>query len=244
MSKTIEAVAHFNELTKETQNDYYLLHKPIGTLHTKDLICRMEQKQIATHNVNGEAFVNLFFGECMQAVSEGYNVATELFHISIGIRGVVYSHNLGHNIPADQVDMRMHFVQSQEARNAVKDMMVHVAEQPASAGPVIQSVYNPVVKEPDTLNAGAMALIQGLRLAVRGERYEDIGVFFSNEDTTIQIPAEQLSPNTPSKLQFVLPTAVTPGQWMVSIATQASRNLSAKTDNIRRNEYPYPVTVL
>ena len=243
---TIKAIAHLNELTREVNNDYYLQHQPTGTLYTADLIRRLEQKQIATNNVNGEAFVKKFFEECTLAVSEGYNVVTELFHISIGIKGVILAQNLGHNIPADQVNVRMNFNQSVEARKSIQGMTVHVAEQPAPVGPVIQTVCNPVRNEPDILNTGEMVLIQGLRIAVRGERVEEIGVWFNEPESglTVHIYAESISPNTPSKLQFVLPSGVPPGMWKVSVATQAKGNSSTTSDNVRTYEYPNFVEVI
>ena len=68
---TIKTIAHPNELTKDVKNDLILQHQSIGTLYTPDIIRRLEQKQIATHNVDGAAFLKLFFEECIQAACEG-----------------------------------------------------------------------------------------------------------------------------------------------------------------------------
>ena len=242
----IKTTAHLLEMTKGVRNDYYLLPQAIGTLTTVDIIRRLENKQIATHNVNGPAFIALFHEECIQAACEGYNVKTDLCHIRIGIHGIVYAQDLGHHLSAEQVDVRLNMVQSPEARSAVKYLTVHVAEQPAPTGPVIQTIWNPVRKEPDTLNAGAMVLIQGLRIAVRGELTDEIGVYFTSADggTTIRIPAEELSPNMPTKLQFVLPATVTPGEWTVAVVTQTAGNSSVFAKNVRRNDYQNIVTVV
>jgi hypothetical protein len=53
-----------------------------------------------------------------------------------------------------------------------------------------------------------------------------------------------LSPNAPTKLQFVLPTGVTPGQWRVKIATQSTSNTSTFTKDVREYEYPNIITVV
>ena len=49
---------------------------------TPDIIQRIAKREIATKNVDGEAFVNLFIQECIDALAEGYNVVTDLFRAS------------------------------------------------------------------------------------------------------------------------------------------------------------------
>ncbi|MDR2679211.1 MAG: hypothetical protein LBC47_00200, partial [Tannerella sp.] len=101
---TIKTKAYPNKLTKNANNAHYLRADILGTLYEDDIIARLEKKEIATKNVNGKAFVQLFLRECALAVSEGYNVVTGLFHATIGFNGVVYTKDLGHNLPADQVN--------------------------------------------------------------------------------------------------------------------------------------------
>jgi hypothetical protein len=245
---TVKANAHVNELTKGVTNDFYLTPNRGDTFYTDDILNRLKKKEIATENVNGKAFVQVFHRECAEAVNEGHNVVTDLFHATIGFNGVVYAKDLGHHIPAGQVNARMNFVQGEYAREALKDLTISVAEQPAPTGPVIQSVTNPVVGVPDTLNTGAMVLLQGMRLAVRGpeDHEEAIGVFFLSPDRTIDvhIRAGQLSPNMPKKLQFVLPADVYPGEWRVKVATQSTHSSGQFTKDVREYEYPNIITVL
>jgi hypothetical protein len=241
----IRAIAYPNELTKDVANDYYLLPQSAGTLYEDDIIRRMEAKEIATKNVNGKAFMQVFLRECAIAVSEGYSVVTGMFRASVSIKGVIYAEQLGRNVAADRLNVRVNLSAGAYAREEIgAGVTVHIAEQAAPGGPVIQKVTNPVANEPDTLNTGAMALIQGLRLAVRGEREDETGVFFTNAwgGPMVHIPAAHLSPNTPSKLQFALPAAVTPGEWRVAVATQATGS-SVLTKDVRIYEYPQVVRV-
>jgi hypothetical protein len=110
---TIKAIAYLNELTKDVNNDYYLRPNILGTLYDDDIILRLKKKEIATENVNGKAFVQVFHRECAQAVSEGYNVVTGLFHATPGFNGTVYTRDLGHNVSAGQVNARMNFTQGE-----------------------------------------------------------------------------------------------------------------------------------
>jgi hypothetical protein len=116
---TIKAIAHLDELTKDVNNDYYLRPGSLGTLYEDDIIQRLEKKEIATKNVNGKVFIQLFLREYAQAVSEGYNVVTGLFHATIGINGTVYSKDLGRNVPAGQVNARIALTQGGYAREAI-----------------------------------------------------------------------------------------------------------------------------
>jgi hypothetical protein len=244
----MKATAHVNELTKEETDNFYLIPNLSDTYHTDDILNRLKKKEIATENVNGKAFVEVFLRECAAAVSEGHNVVTGLFHATIGINGTVYAKDLGHHVPAGQIDTHMNFVQGEYAREALKDLTISVAEQPAPTGPVIQSVTNPITGLPDTLNAGAMALLQGMRLAVRGTAAKagEIGVYFTAADGSVEvrIPANHISPNMPKKLQFVLPAGVTPGKWRVKVATQFTQSINKFTKDVRGYEYPNIITVL
>jgi hypothetical protein len=138
----IKAVAHLNELTQNVTHDYCLQHQSAGTLYTVDLVHRLEQKQIATNNVNGAAFLQQF--------------------------------------------------------------------------------------------------------AVCGDKQEKIGVWFNDPDSglTIRMPTQNISLNTPSKLQFVLPPEVVPGTWKISVATQAQNKSTTILNNVRIYEYPNSVEVL
>jgi hypothetical protein len=242
----MKTIAHLNELTKDVTDDYYLRPDLLDTLGEEDILQRLKKKEIATENVSGRAFLQVFFRECAEAVSEGHNVVTGLFHATIGFNGVVYARDLGHHVPAGQVNTRMNFRQGEYAREALQGLTLSVAEQPAPTGPFIQAVTNPVAGQPDTLNTGAMTLLRGMRLAVKGDKVDEIGVYFTSSDgtTEVRIPADQLSPNLPARLQFVLPSGVTAGEWRVKVATQALSKARTYAKDVREYEYPTTVTVV
>lgn len=231
---TIKAFAHLNELTKDVTNDYYLTPEVRGTLYAPDIIKRLADKEIATKNVNGAAFIDLFLKECIQAVIEGYNVVTVLFRASIGIQGVVYSYDLGHAVTADRLNLAVNLSQGEEARQAIKQVSVEVHKEAGSASLVIQSVMNPNKQEANIVYAGKMVLIQGLNIALRGDD-PSVGITFTPVQESdrpeiemlaatapVFISPDEVSPNTNTKLQFTLPPEVTAGTWTVQIVSQAS----------------------
>lgn len=243
---TINAVAHLNELTKDVTNDYYLTAQVTETLDVAGIIKRLRDREIATKNVDGAAFVQAFLDECAAASAEGNNVVTSFFRSSIGIQGVIYDRELGHNIPAERLKVTVDLTQGDGARKAVENALVYAYEQAGATGPVIQSVMDPTENKPAHLNLGSMALIQGMRLALKGEA-ATVGIRFNKETEPagagVFIPVSKVSPNTPSKLQFILPATVTAGKWLVTVTTQASSSSTVLLKTPRSYQYPTLITV-
>lgn len=243
---TIRAVAHLNELTKEVGNDYYLTAQVTNTLDVEGIIKRLADREIATKNVDGTAFVKTFLTECATAAAEGNNIVTSFFRSSIGMQGVILSGELGHNIPAEKLKVSVNLTQGEEAKKAVEGAVVYAFEQPGATGPVIQNITDPTEGVANQLNHGGMALVQGMRLSLKGEDLA-VGILFVKEGQAAQqgvfIPAAKVSPNTPTKLQFVLPATIDAGKWSVTVTTQSSGNSSTLMKTARSYDYPHLVTV-
>ena len=242
---TINAIAHLNELTKDVKNDYYLTPQVTGTLSVADIIERLRKREIATKNVDGAAFVQTFLDECAAATAEGYNIVNSFFRSSIGIQGVIYTDDLGHNIPADRLKVSVNLTQGDGAKEAIEATKIYAFEQAGATGPVIQTVSDPTEGIAGHLNPGSMVLIQGMRLSVKGED-PSVGVLFTsvdNPETTVFVAPNKLSPNTPSKLQFVLPAGVTEGKWYVTVTTQSMGGTTKSLKSPRSFQFADPITV-
>lgn len=241
--RTINAVAHRNELTKEVKNDYYLKPQVTDTLDVKAIIERIRKREVATKNVDGEKFVQTFLEECAEATAEGNNIVTSFFRSSIGIQGVIYSEDLGHPIPAERLKVSVNFTQGEGARKAINSVNIYAFEQAGATGPVIQTIFDPSAEAPGYLNPGEMVIIRGMRLTLRGDD-ESVGIHFISEDgEEVLIPASKVTPNTPTKLQFVLPATMKKGFWRVAVTTQASSRTNVFLKVPRTYEYPELVGV-
>lgn len=241
---TINAIAHLNQLTTDVTNDYYLTVQSRGSLNPHGVIERMRQHELPTKNVDGEAFLDNFFDECILALQEGYNINTPLFNAGIGLEGGVLASDLGHTVGPDKVKAYLQLTQSATARKALEESSVYIFQQSAATLPTIQSVMDPTEGKANHLNPGAMVLIQGLRIAVKGDD-PSIGVTFTksgSSSTTVKVGVEKIYPNTPTKLQFILPEEVTEGDWEVSITTQSSGS-SVLLKEARTGVYEEIVTV-
>ena len=235
-----------NALT-ERPDDLFLNHRSLGLLTTADILNRLTTRNISITNVSGEVYIDQFFEECALALNEGYNISTALFRTMISIKGVIESSQLGHTISSDTVDMRINFEKGRLLANFGRGVEISIAKNPVSGAPLIQKICNPTVKIANLLNIAGMALIEGLNIAVRGDKADEIGVFFTrvdNEAIVVYIPADKLYPNTPSKLQFVLPPTITAGEWRVAVATQAGNRNGFFSETVRRGEYTQIVNVI
>lgn len=241
----INAIAHYNELTKDVTNDLYVTPQVNGVYDPDAIIARMKKKEIATKNVDGKAFLNNFFNECCEISAEGGNIITPFFRSSLGIQGVVYTEDLGHNIPADRLNVSLNLTAGELARKAIAGSTVYVFEQAGATGPSIQTVMDPTEKVADHLNPGSMVLIQGMRLALKGDD-ASVGIRFINSDDAtkqVTIAPAKVYPNTPTNLQFTLPAEVTEGKWLVSVTTQASGSSGTLLKTPRMHQFQNIITV-
>ena len=139
----------------------------------------------------------------------------------------------------------MGFNLGKRAREMVGGLQVFIHDHISTGEPVIQSITDPTEEVLNELNVREMALIKGLNISVQGDLSDQIGVFFTpaGGGAAVHIPAGKFSPNTPSSVQFVLPAAVTAGEWMVKLATQATGHKEVFTKEVREGFYPVPVLV-
>ena len=235
----INAIAHFNELTKEVTNDLYLTPQVNGTYDPDAIIERMKKKEIATKNVDGKAFLTNFFTECCDIAAEGGNIVTPFFRSSLGIQGVVFTEDLGHNIPAERLNVSLNLTAGEQARKAIAGSTVYIFEQAGATGPSIQTVMDPTEKVADHLNPGSMVLIRGMRLSLKGD-YPSVGIRYVSADDAskqVAIAPAKVYPNTPTNLQFNLPAEVTEGNWLVSVTTQASGSSTVLLKTPRTHQF-------
>lgn len=124
-------------------------------------------------------------------------------------------------------------------KKAIEGTSIFAYEQTGAVGPIIQAVMDPTEMVASHLNPGSMVLIQGMRLALKGDA-ESVGILFTNADDsskTVFITPAKVYPNTSTKLQFVLPPEVTEGTWFITVTTQASGNSTILTKEPRSYQF-------
>ena len=236
---TFFAEGQDNPLTQDNPNDLFLRHKSLGTLDETAILKRMEARNLSTVNVSGATFIRQFLEECALVINEGYNVNTPLFKTMISIQKVVDRSQLGHTISSDKVTLKVNFDTGKLLADFRKNKQISIAKNLISGAPLVQRVSDPTTKEVDVLQIGGMVLVEGINIAVRGDKSGEIGVFLRHEDgDEIRISAERLYPNTPTKLQFVLPVEARAGEWKLSVTTQPRLSSTGSySENLRTGEY-------
>ena len=241
----LRANAHESKLPTIPDGRFTLSHELIGVITREELkqICVKEGIQI--DHVNGFEFYDTIMEKVMQLVMEGYSVQTDWLHSMITLSGTVPAERLGHNAQPGEVAVKASFSLGKRAREMVGRLQVFVHDHVSTGEPVIQSIADPTAEAANELNVGEMVLIKGLNITVLGDQMDKIGVFFTpvGGGARVHISAGKFSPNTPSSVQFVLPAAVTAGEWMVKLATQATKNKDVFAKEVRASVYATPVLV-
>jgi hypothetical protein len=246
----LRAVAHESHLETVPPGHVLLSHEIVGNMSIEQIKQLMAEEGIPFENVNGFEFYDVLMKRVMRLVMSGYRVQGPWLHASIGLSGMVPIERLGHNAHPGEVKIKVNFNLGKESREMVDHLLVSIHPMLSSGAPIIQRIIDPTNDvDPDMLEVGGMVLINGLNVAVGGDQLDDIGVFLT--DTTapagtpdVHIPAKKCSPNTASRVQFILPPAVTAGMWTVRLATQMTSVKGRFTKEVRSFTYASPVTVM
>lgn len=85
---------------------------------------------------------------------------------------------------------------------------------------------------------------EGKRLRIVGEEGKSVGYFFikTNDQTETAVPMTALLRNDPSYFSFIIPQ-LADGTYYLEVATQAGTNSKTMVKEVRRNRFPYLLTV-
>ena len=196
-------------ITTDVKDDYYLTTRIQKSLTMDDLAA--EVAALSTRQEDPEDIArtgNALLRRLMWYLSSGYSISTEMGNFRVTAKGVL---------------------REQELADAELDIEI----QKATVGPQLYSVVSGHdADHPDAVTrgesvpvgAGQLCVIKGKSLKVGGTG-EDIGVTLRRVDgssgTTVFIPASLLSPNTPTRVGFVMPaSAPDQSEWEVTLCTQ------------------------
>lgn len=233
--------AYPNQLTPDVDDDYTVRVDTQSTPLNLDDIARATAQRLGEEEVKVKAALQVGMEVIAQAVASGFCVSTPLCYAQPMATGVVMEHELSQPVDRDKVRVYASFRQGTAVTEALAQAKLQLFLQPAATGPYIAGMTSALYSEqtgtdgavtrvPLPMEAGGMAVITGNGLKVVGTD-PTVGVTLTSVDnpgTSYFIPASKISPNTPKKLQFVLPAGVTEGAWTVKVTTQysGSQNLT------------------
>lgn len=227
--------AYPNQLTPDVDDDYIVKVDTQSTPLNLDDIARATAQRLGEEEVKVKAALQVGMEVIAQAVASGFCVSTPLCYAQPMATGVVMEHELSQPVDRDKVRVYASFRQGTAVTEALAQAKLQLFLQPAATGPYIAGMTSAfyseltgtggaVTRVPLPMEAGGMAVITGNGLKVVGTD-PTVGVTLTSVDnpgTSYFIPASKISPNTPKKLQFVLPAGVTEGAWTVKVTTQYS----------------------
>ena len=103
---------------------------------------------------------------------------------------------------------------------------------------VFSGEVNTKITPGNTLNG------EGKRVKIAGTEGSSVGFFFINSETEVEtvVPMTAVSRNDPSYFSFIIP-ALADGKYYLEIASQYGNNRQTLLKEIRRNRFPYLLTV-
>lgn len=247
----LELKAYLNELTTDIDNDYTVkVQTKTQSLTDEDIA---QDMALLSGKYTQSEILHLLDLQAQvvgRAAANGYNVATKTFYMQPMASGVIMEDELSLPVDREKVKVYANFRAGTTVKEAMQRTKLSLFTQPAVTGPYIAGMVSaaPVDSVTQTrapMEASEMAVITGEGLKVVGTD-ASVGVTLTSVADTSKsffIPAAKLNPNTPKKLQFVLPAGVTEGQWKVKVTTQYMGSGKSFTKEPRSFELKHPVTV-
>lgn len=234
-SMDLNLKAYPNVLTPDVDDDYTVKVDTQSTPLNLDDIARATAQRLGEETAKVRATLQVGMEVIAQAVASGFCVSTPLCYAQPMATGVVMEHELSQPVDREKVRVYASFRQGTAITEALAQAKLQLFLQPAATGPYIAGMTSAfyseqtgsngaVTRVPLPMEAGDMAVITGNGLKVVGTD-PSVGVTLTSADDpqkSFFIPASKISPNTPKKLQFVLPAGVTEGAWTVKVTTQYS----------------------
>lgn len=241
--------AYPNELTPDVDNDYTVrveTHEmSLGLEHIATKVAKNLNKSVnEVRSILEEACQ-----ETANYAASGFCISTPLFTLRPMASGVIMEEELSQPVDREKISVYGSLSQGALLKEAFAKTHLKLFLQPAVTGPYITGMVsaapvNPVTQTRAPIKGGKMAVLNVKNGKIVGDD-PSVGITLtsvSNPETSFFIGPDDISPNTPTKLQFILPAGVTDGEWRVKITTQYT-NGSKLTKEPRSFELARPVNI-
>lgn len=231
-----------NKLTSR-EDDYTFNTQYVGT-RTIDDICKLAQPKMG-EKYSASEMRTLYDVLLATAKTELFGGATVEFGFtnnSVGVEGSFVG-------PSAQFDPNLHAVVLRSTPTAairkelsqVTAIVSHIEEGLPTISTVTDVATGSVNKQ---LTPGGGLNGKGTRVKIVGEEGQEVGFFFVNAETqaVTVVPQTSLLRNEPKNFSFVIPP-LADGTYYLEIASQYGGNSAVTLKEVRRNRFPYPLTV-
>jgi len=191
------------------------------SLKEDDLIGIAVSRRTDLNPVTLKASMEILKSIAIEQIANGASVSFGLGYFSLAVNGVF----IGDNGPWDSSihSLSIRVTPTAELRNAIESVSVDVRGLAAS-GLFVNSVTDVTTGEENSrLTPGGGVNLTGSKVKIDGENAA-IGIRLTNQATTdvYVIPMTSLLVNDPSKISFIVPATLVPGDYVLSLTTQYS----------------------
>lgn len=224
----LDLKAYPNELTPDIDSDYTVkVNTREQTLTDEDIATDVA---LLSGKYSASEIKHLFDLQAQAtsaAVASGYNVNTQLCQIRPTASGVIMEEELSQPVDRDKVKVYASLSAGQALKKAMANTRLNLFLQPAATGPYVAGMVSTEFTDEAAqtrapMEGGSMAVITGNNIKLVGSD-PSVGITLTsvaNPATSFFIPARKVNPNTPKRLQFILPAGLTEGEWTVKVTTQ------------------------
>ena len=231
-----------NKLTAR-EDDYTFNTQYVGTRSIDD-ICKLAQPKMG-EKYSASEMRTLYDVLLATAKTELFGGATVEFGFtnnSVGVEGSFVG-------PSAQFDPEKHSVvlrstptaASRKELSEVTVIVSHIEEGLPTISTITDVATGLINKQ---LTPGGGLNGKGTRVKVAGETGKEVGFFFINAETQEEtaVAVTSLLRNEPKNFSFIIPQ-LAPGTYYLEIASQYGGNSAVLLKEVRRNRFPYPLTV-
>jgi hypothetical protein len=208
-------------LLTDREDDFYGRVVNIASVSEDELIERVVKSGTDIHAATLKASYDLLKRQAIDAIVRGEIVSFGLGHIALDVHGTFIGQGAQWDSKTNRLAARI--TASKDLRERLAKTPVHVLGE-APDNSVINSIAD-IASDTvnDKLPPGGIANIKGNRIKITGTD-PTIGLYFTEQETKEEtpIPSTAIGTNDPSKISFVIPASIVPGDYLLSIVTQYS----------------------
>jgi hypothetical protein len=199
----------------------------IGSLKVDDLIHVAVTRRTDLNPVTLKAAYEILKETAIEEVCGGRQVEFGLTHCRLNVNGVFIGDHASWSDGEHKLFLQA--TPTAEVRNALKNITVEVRGM-AQSGAFINMLTDVATGEINTrITPSGGVNVTGVKIKVAGNA-PGVGIFLTeiNGGDPIMIPATSILINDPSKISFIVPSFLSPGDYRLSIVTQFSGNTTLK----------------
>lgn len=222
MNEKNSVIVELYDLTlTERKDDRFGRVVTTRSLTDDDLIAIAVSRRTDLNPTTLKASMDILQGIAIEQIANGASVSFGLGYFSLAVNGVFIGDNATWDSSIHNLSIRVS--PTADLRNAVKSSVVNVRGMAAS-GLFINSATDVASGETNSrLTPGGGMNLTGSKIKIDGDNAAN-GINLTNQATTnvYSIPLTSLLVNDPSKISFIVPATLVPGDYVLSITTQYS----------------------